>query len=709
MAPTDKNNQNFIVNLFRKSTTDTESEKSELNFLASLIKKSGSELFHDVATIKDRDLIQSRDVWRAVLPHAIANRLAKRALEAIPKDKLVNAFLQNGSERLIKSFSRRISYLHDCEQAVKIVDEWLKPDGWLGATNCNFNNFGMDVFRNIAPVSPENALEMIERAASGPDGSQFTSSEYDHYDSFVRLLRHLAYDPELFDRSAKIICRYALSEKANGYNDSARNVFKSLFYIYLSGTHAPVEARAKIIEELVDSQDQDRQELGLSILEATLEAWHFTSSYEFSFGARSRDYGYQPNTRQEIEHWYGTFINICTRLAISDKSITEKAKKVLADKLRGLWIKTGMFEVLENSAKQIHRKQPWNEGWIAVKQIIRFHAKGFSKEVAEKIHRLEKLLRPNNLYELVRTYVISSQHISFSLSDMLKDDIDESVGWEKVNESTHMLGKQVAQDGDTLKRLLPDFVSTFNPRIRVLGRGLAEACTDRPALWQDMRAAFESTQPEKRQTHIMEGFLSACAEIDPELYNSILDNIIADELLGEWFPIFQTTSTIDHRGVERLNKALDSGKAKLEYFRYLAWGRAHEAITDDDLAILLKKILSREDGIGIAIEILTMRFHTQKEPAEYSPQLVAVARDVLCMYQFSEDRRPHTNQDHELSQIAMVCLNGKDGLQTAQELCQRLVQAIIDDIIYTFDYPNLFNSISRAQPLAFLVLISGIN
>jgi len=105
--------------------TDANSEKSELNFLASLVGKSGSQLYRDVRSLRERDLIQSRDVWRALLPHAIANRLAKRALESIPKDKLVEAFLNSGSERLIKSFTRRLSYLHDCNPAIEIVNEWL--------------------------------------------------------------------------------------------------------------------------------------------------------------------------------------------------------------------------------------------------------------------------------------------------------------------------------------------------------------------------------------------------------------------------------------------------------------------------------------------------------------------------------------------------------------------------------------------------------
>ena len=154
---------------------------------------------------------------------------------------------------------------------LKIVNDWLAPEGWLGKENCNFSTFGMEVFRNIAPVSPEKTLEAIERAANSEEGNQFTARENSNYYGFVQILWHLAYDQKLFDRSVKILCRFALSERIDENHNSIRSVLKSLFYLYLSGTHATVEARAKIIEELLASEDQSKQELGIFLLDAALE------------------------------------------------------------------------------------------------------------------------------------------------------------------------------------------------------------------------------------------------------------------------------------------------------------------------------------------------------------------------------------------------------------------------------------------------------
>jgi hypothetical protein len=137
--------------------------------------------------------------------------------------------------------------------------------------------------------------------------------------------------------------------------------------------------------------------------------------------------------------------------------------------------------------------------------IIHYDSKNFSEEVSARIHKLEGYLRPDNLYDLVHTYVLSDKHISFGLSDGLKDDGDEANGWQRAGESGRILGTQVAQDGDALERLLPDLMTTFNSRIRTFGAGLAEGSTDSRALWQAMREVFESAPSDKKQTCVMEG------------------------------------------------------------------------------------------------------------------------------------------------------------------------------------------------------------
>lgn len=98
-----------------------EGNDAEIPLLGALVGKSGDEVFSAAAELKQRHLLQTRGPWRAVLPHAIANRLATTALEKIPHQKLTAAF-ESGPPRLLRSFSRRLGYLDSSEAAHRIVN-----------------------------------------------------------------------------------------------------------------------------------------------------------------------------------------------------------------------------------------------------------------------------------------------------------------------------------------------------------------------------------------------------------------------------------------------------------------------------------------------------------------------------------------------------------------------------------------------------------
>lgn len=684
--------------------TDITSDRSELDVLAKLSGKTGKDLYRDVSELKERELVQSRNVWRAVLPHAIANRLAKRALQSIPKDDVVQTFLYCGSERLLKSFTKRLSFLHDLDVAVEIVDNWLEVEGWLGKAIIDFNSLGIDAFKNVASVSPEKALAAIERAANSEHATTFISRNNHHFHEFVKLLRHFAYDPKLFERSFVIIARFALSERKDENYNSIRNLLKSLFYPYLSGTHAPPELRAKMIEELVLSPQQDRQDLGLELLAAALETWHFASFHDFGFGARPRDYGYFPKTRYERKYWYEIFTGISVRLALSAAPISDNARKLLSDHLRGLWSNAGIYDALETAVSKIHAQHPWPDAWIAVRSTMRYDSEVMGKEALTRLQRLEESIRPVDLLQRARTFAISGEHHTFDLEENLETPKDPTSGWRKVEETTRRIGAQVAQDTDILDALLPELLTAQNRRIVIFGNGLGDGCDDKRKLWEILRRHCDRIPRDKLRLGVMFGFLSTCAKTDNDFFNETLDAILNDALLGVDFPAFQTVSSIDNKGVNRLHSALDNGIAHINTFFNLAWGGSHESIGDDDLAELVSKIASKDGGLKVAVEILKMRFHwDEKDKRHISTHLSFVSGQVLSAWLLSTDRQKgRGNLDYDLTVISKVIIGGDDASKAADEISTAIVQAIVENTIYPSDVPGLLGVIAARQPIIFL-------
>jgi hypothetical protein len=132
------------------------------------------------------------------------------------------------------------------------------------------------------------------------------------------LLRSLAYDPPLFERSVQALARAAMQSTDEREAKKASDTFVSLFTIYLSGTHATIEQRLGVIERLLRSGEAKARALGLAALDEVLEATHFSSGYRFEFGARSRDYGYQPQNDADVTRWYGAALTLIGRLALTE-------------------------------------------------------------------------------------------------------------------------------------------------------------------------------------------------------------------------------------------------------------------------------------------------------------------------------------------------------------------------------------------------------
>src|SRR5438552_6686579 len=140
-------------------------------------------------------------------------------------------------------------------QAVAIVQRWLGNDGLLGKVG-ELNDLGRALFRNVAPVSPEAALSALARTLLEPDAGE-AGSGYVH----LYLLRSLAYDATLFERCSKLMPRLAERVGDNSAVKEVQDVFVSLFKLYLSGTHATIEERVKVIKSLLLSHVWNKRAL----------------------------------------------------------------------------------------------------------------------------------------------------------------------------------------------------------------------------------------------------------------------------------------------------------------------------------------------------------------------------------------------------------------------------------------------------------------
>ncbi|MFA5073719.1 MAG: hypothetical protein WC539_07465 [Nitrospirota bacterium] len=462
-----------------------EGNNSELPILAELAEMSVEQLYRCVSDLRSRQMIQRRCQWRAILPQALAIRLAKQALEKISPKRIYEVFKRSGLDRFRKSFTRRLGFLHDSENAQKMVKKLLSTGGDFFDLYA-LTNEDITLFRNIAPVLPETVLDTMERSILGEHGDVILDVASRGRDAYISLLRLLAYDASQFQRAATLLARFVLVEPQNYQNSSARGHFLNLFQLCLSGTHANIELRLRVVDSLISSGNERSITLGLDALDALLEAWHFSSSYSFDFGARSRNYGWHPSTHDDVIAWFRAVITYAERLALSDLSFSEKVRSILAKNFRGLWSKAAVIDELESLANALSSQRYWSEGWIAVRNTIRFDADCMKLEYSIRLRALEERLRPLDLQQRVCSYVFSKTQGALDIADGDIEEVTEDAGTAHIRaeEVAESLGRETAQNSDVLKTLMPHLVRKDAYRGFQFGRGLALGATALSNMWR---------------------------------------------------------------------------------------------------------------------------------------------------------------------------------------------------------------------------------
>jgi hypothetical protein len=663
-------------------------EEAELPRLASLAGQAPQETYRHVGELLRRDLVQQRGVWRAVLPHAIANRLAARALEDTPYDLINQQLIDGGTQRLARSFSRRLSFLHDHPKAVDIVRSWLAPEGILGDVTA-LNDLVRAMFENVAPVLPEAALAALERAGNRHPGVS-TMVGWRHRS----LLRSLAYDPALFERSAEVLVRAATQSADERAAQEASDTFVSLFTIYFSGTHATIEQRLAVIERLLRSGEAKARALGLAALDEVLKATHFSSVHRFEFGARSRDYGYQPRSGAEVIRWYGAALTLIERLALTEGVLKPELRDQVARNFRGLWTSAHMHGDLERLSRRFAADGFWREGWAACRQTMRVDRDQLTPKAASRLSALEADLRPYNLPERVRAVVLGSR---FAEPDLMEDMDVECSGvsaFARLEAVARELGAAVANNDAVFAELLPDILGDGR-QARAFGRGLAGASPDLLATWERLIEGLERIAPEKRNVQVLRGFLAELWERDRDLAQYLLDSASEQPALVVFLPVLHSAVKLDERGVERLKRALSTGQVPVWTYENLAFGRATDKLSGAVLKDLVLLIADQSDGFDVALKILYMRLYSDRSAQrEHEPELLDSGRELLQRFTF---HRRNPRAGYPLEVVVKACLTGPDAGPIAATVAARLRK-----VVAGYEAYSLLKALLEVQPMAVL-------
>ncbi|MEZ8229026.1 esterase/lipase family protein [Vibrio splendidus] len=679
---------------------------SELQLLANVIDCSPAAIYQSAQELKRRGLAQQRSIWMAILPHPIANRLAKLALQNIPRAKISKLINIGTTERVLKSFSRRIGYLHDSEDAVEISMTWSSQGGLIDQLYSNKQeSLAIVLLTNIAPLVPNEVLLYMERKAITDD--LYLSRSNSHYVELTRLLRSLAYENELFPHCFRLLCKVALSEKDGENVNSVRDLLSSLFEIYLSGTHATVGSRLNCISTLLNSSIDQECNLGVELLDHMLKTHHFSSSYSFDFGSLTRDYGYQPETIGDINKWYLSALELLGSYIQLSSSPSERAEEVFANHIRGLWRYPALHGQIEVLFHLLREKGLHTRGWFALGSAIKFDGNSMASEDKLRLEALWSNMEPKDLEQLIEMFIYSENHDFYGLEETDDDGKVLKCGYDRAKEIAEDLGCQVAKRGDDyLVQKLPQLFTTSSNHSHLFsfGYGLAREVQDLVPLWVSINSTLENLDIKTANVAMLEGIIKKAHSSDKCAADAILDEVLNNDKVNYIFPIVQFSVPLDERAVIRLKHSLLLDTSPMRMYGIMASGRIHEALSDDDLIEILDLIWQKPEGQSVVIHILSMRFHGLKSEGNYTPSadLLARCRQYLIGLDYNRKERGgrcSDKDDYSLTKIAKVCFSKHLYGEDASQLFEIFAKGITNYSIYAFEYGDYLAALIKLYPL----------
>ncbi|MFJ1300676.1 hypothetical protein ACILG0_11960 [Pseudomonadota bacterium AL_CKDN230030165-1A_HGKHYDSX7] len=679
-----------IALLYSIDGEDT-SEAGELARVAAIRGVPVAAIYAALNALRRRGIAQLRGRWRAILPHAIANPLAGFALERIPPADF-DRFCASATTRMRKSLSRRLGYLHDSAEARAAAKRWLRADGPLGDLAA-LGEDGLQIIANIAPVEPEAVLVRIERDIAGPNGGEILDAQSSNRWQWMRLIKLLAYDPPLFDRAATLLARFFSAESPHHSHNSASDMFAELFHLYLSGTKASPDQRRALVRRFAQSGDPALVRCAGVALDALLKAHHFSSSSDFDFGARSRDYGWHPPTYGDIWAWYNGAVDLAVELSL----MIENARDYLAHNVRGLWRFGACHDALERAATHFSFERPWIEGWIGFRKALRFEGDAMPDEVRARLVALIERLKPADLLHQARAVVLRRSSFDWDMADGDADEGDVIKPYERASLLAKEIGTALAREPETRAVFIAELLVEQNPqRAYECGIGLSDGAADLDAMWRELLDLFSAAEADNRNATVLGGFIHGAHAKDSAFVNATLEDVIQNPVLAASLPYLQACVAIDAQGIARLRRAIEREVLSARNFQIIANGSVGES-PPDALGPLLTDIGNLPDGVEIALDILHMHFYCDREDGrQRAPSLISVGRELLLR---ADIGREQSLRDIGLHTVIRICCAGPDGEETLREICARVRAGLENVYLSPYDLDYVLKAIFEAHPL----------
>lgn len=645
----------------------------EISILSKLISVEDEALYSYVEELYCRQIIQKRGYMRAVLPHALANRLAKEFLESYPIENLLDKITK--SERLSLSFFRRLKYLFDCPQAVYITNNFLNEHSDADIINASENE--LEKIKCASLIVPETMIRRLRRINRV---GMFNISK--EFDKWIAIVSFLAYEEKNFLDSIQLLITIIKSKKnnINSYYDDFRNYLYGFFHIYLSNTCATLETRLKAITKMLESEELELYDLGLKLINELFQCGTFTGHSYFIQNTRINDYGLEP----KVNEWYKGVLDYCGEL-LNDPRYENEIKEIIAKNFRNL-ASIGFYDNLEQMVTNYIKKKRWCSIWLSLLQIKHFDSDKVPVELMKRIDGLIEKTKPITIKEKIEIYLSKGNFLHLYLSDITEDN-------KKVEDLILSLGEEmvIEREYDDYFGLIDD--SCDLSKISYLAEGMYTKSNDIDYLINQIVNNIHDSN-NKFMCMLLSNISRLYNLYNQHKFEYFLDYVIKDEKYRRYYFVMQLSFDLSIKDCNRFKRAINTFKfIESDVYKVQFFLNNLESNTIYDIySILYKKI-------GFC-ETIVSGLLRAREQEKNSFELRTLGRKVIVDLDYR--KYDDIQYKYEVRKLLELSFSKEEGIREAIIIFQKVKSIIAEQSIYFHNIEDIMYFLIKMYPKEFL-------
>ncbi len=660
---------------------DEENEENELNIISRLTGIDPLTIYRSVSDLTKRQIIQKRGDMRALLPPALANKLAIDFLRKYPIDNLL--IFINKNERLSLSFFRRIKFLHTSDEAQKIGKMYVSQ-----IKSDNILDLDKQTIEKIRCISIINPLLVLEKIESIEDIS-FFSRDNDNFNDWIFILCIIAYNKELFKRAVKIITKFALTEKENENYNSIKHTLNGFFHIYLSFTLAPVEYRLEIVNELIKSIHKSKVDLGFKLLEEMLLTGDFTGVVISDCGSQLRDYGIEPIPKE----WYGCIIEYCEN-NLKEENTYENFKSILIKYFKEL-ASIGFYNELEKIVINNIDRGSWKSLWLSLLSIKHFDSDKISEPLMKKIDNLIQKVRPTSLEDKTDVYLGTNKNIYYDLDDTTDD-------FESADELIYELGKELGRNDDKIFKCLSLLSNYRLSRLDKLATGIMDTYGDYNKLIYNTLDLYNQENNNAIKI-LVTNFVNIYHTKSIKDCADFLEDVIKNKKYCIFYTLLQLSYNLDLNDVKRIKEQISFGICNKEDMRKLEFYISK--LDENSFLDLINYLGKYEFQIELIIESL---YHYSKNN-NVSDEFKNVSRKYISNIDFEFLKKNNNIYNYIASKLTEISFDNQKGVEEANIIFNKVNSLLEDKYISFYDLEKILVPLIQKYSKNFLDIFVDYN